>query len=83
MGLHAKTHVYVCLFVAVYCKFEMSAFKYFTKLERHPHVLSSEDYTARVQHWLPEAKMTEVEASMATYLWFVQLRQAAYNAASY
>ena len=29
---------------------------------------------ARVQCRRPEAKTTEVEARMATYLWFVQLR---------
>ena len=30
--------------------------------------------TARVQRQLPEAKTTEVETCMATYLWFAQLQ---------
>ena len=32
------------------------------------------DLTARVQPWRPEVKTTEVEACMATSLWFIQLR---------
>ena len=29
--------------------------------------------TARVQRQQPEVRMTEIEAHMATYVWFVQL----------
>ena len=43
--------------------------------------------TAIVQHQLPEAKATEVQAHIATYLWYITATdfqlQAAHNSANY
>ena len=52
-----------CLDHPTYHKFQMSIFKYFTKIDVK-HVRPVEGY-CQVQYWGPEAKKTEVEARVA------------------
>ena len=65
-GLHCGS-VFTCLLVAIYRNFEMSAFKYFTKIDL-VHEACYEGYcAARVQCRRPGAKTPEVKALVATY----------------
>ena len=53
-GLHCRS-VFTCLLVATYCKFEISVFKYFTKIDL-VHQAGYEGY-CQVQCWRPGAKL--------------------------